>query len=186
LATRWLLTGSLLPALLIVLGASDLLSLFAIDDGGATSALVILALAHALFGAFSASENVLVMTGHTALNAGLSAAVAVGNIVLGVLLIPRTGMTGAALATLLIYGAVVLARVGFSARFVGVHPLEWSLLFPTALAGALGALGYAVLRSVEPALLGRFVVYTVVFGLYAGSLLFFRRTVESRVAEISR
>ncbi len=130
LVTRWLLAGTLLPLLALTLFGNEILELFKVSSAAAVTALVILAVAQTLFGTFSASENLLVMSGYSGLNARLASVMVALNAIAGVVMIPRLGLSGAALASLLAYLVVSVARVGAGFQRVGVQPFGRHLIWP--------------------------------------------------------
>ncbi|RMF62327.1 MAG: hypothetical protein D6743_12260, partial [Calditrichaeota bacterium] len=122
IVTRWLMAGSLLPALAMILYPAQLLSLFGREATAAAGALVVLAISHGLFGTFSAAESLLVMTGKTLLNTILAAAMLSINIAVSLWLIPKLGLVGAALGMLTAFAFVSAARLYHGYRFYGIHP----------------------------------------------------------------
>jgi O-antigen/teichoic acid export membrane protein len=85
------------------------------------------------------------------------------NVSLNFVLIPRYGVSGAAVATVFTE-VVVLAILGFSVRDLPIRPLPWRPVAVVAVSGTLLALALIGLRSVAPwevALLGGIVVYPV-------------------------
>ncbi len=141
LVTRWLMAGSLLPVIAILLFPAQILAVFNIHSAQAVPALMILALAHGLFGSFSAAESLLVMSGRTMLNFGLGVMMMIVNLLAGLLLIPRIGLAGAAVGTLLAFLSVSIARIYHGYKFMRLLPFGNSLLWPifTAASAALTA-----------------------------------------------
>jgi O-antigen/teichoic acid export membrane protein len=172
LVTRWLLAGTLLPLLALTLFGTEVLQLFNISGSEALATLVILAVANALFGVFSAAENLLVMAGHSGLNARLATLMVGLNALAGVVLIPRLGLQGAAMATLLAYTVVSAARVGAGRKRLGVQPFGWSLLWPLLSAGLTFAVIFSIRRVAGPmSLPWALVLFTVTMVLYSFLLL---------------
>ncbi|RMG62887.1 MAG: flippase [Calditrichaeota bacterium] len=134
IVTRWLLAGSFLPAVVIILFAEPILSFFNVSSVPTVWALRILALAHGLFGTFSAAESLLVMTGRSLLNFLLGSAMLVLNVTLGLLLIPRIGLVGAALSTLAAFLFVSFARIYQGYRLMHLTPFGRRLVWPLATA----------------------------------------------------
>ncbi|RMF65198.1 MAG: hypothetical protein D6743_08280 [Calditrichaeota bacterium] len=132
MVTRWLLAGSFLPAVVIALFAEPILSFFNVASPAAVWALRILALAHGLFGTFSAAENLLVMTGRSLLNFLLGAVMLILNVTLGLMLISRFGMVGAALSTLAAFLFASIARVYHGYRLMHLTPFGRRLLWPVS------------------------------------------------------
>lgn len=128
--TRWLLGGSLLPFLVIVLYPAQLLVLFNKEAVIAASALMVLALSHSLLSTFIGSETLLIMTGKTFLNTVLVAAMLAINGVVSVALIPKLGITGAAVGMLSAYAFLSMARLFYGYRHYKLHPFGNALLWP--------------------------------------------------------
>lgn len=130
LVTRWLMAGSFLPVIVLLIFPEQILSFFDIQPGPAVTALQVLALAHGFFGAFSAAENLLVMTGRTLLNAALGGFMLGVNVAVGWWLIPKLGFIGAATGTFVAFFAVNMARIYYGYRKLGLLPFGTSLLWP--------------------------------------------------------
>ncbi len=134
MVTRWLLAGSFLPAVVIILFAEPILSFFNVTSQPAVWTLRTLALAHGLFGTFSAAESLLVMTGRSLLNFVLGTLMLALNVILGLWLIPRIGLVGAALSTLAAFLFVSFARIYQGYRLMHLTPFGRRLLWPLATA----------------------------------------------------
>lgn len=130
LVTRWLIAGTLLPVIAMVLFPEQILALFDVHSHPATLALIVLAIAHGLVGSFSAAENLLVMTGRTMLNAILGALMLTVNCIVGVLLIPEIGLVGAALGTLSAFALASIARLYHGYRQLHLLPFSIALFWP--------------------------------------------------------
>ncbi len=146
LVTRWLMAGSFLPVIVLLIFPEQILSFFGIQPEPATTALQVLALAHGFFGAFSGAENLLVMTGRTLLNAVLGGLMLGVNVLIGWWLIPQLGITGAALGTFGAFFAVTIARIYFGYRKVGLLPFGTSLIWPLLTAVFTTALFLGIAR----------------------------------------
>ncbi|MFQ5754085.1 MAG: oligosaccharide flippase family protein, partial [bacterium] len=109
LVTRWLMAGSLLPVVAMLLFPDQLLALFNVKSTQTAAALMILALAHGLIGTFSAAESLLIMTGKTLLNTFLAGIMLAVSFSVSVLLIPKLGLVGASLGTLAAFTIVSMA-----------------------------------------------------------------------------
>ncbi|MGM0574736.1 MAG: oligosaccharide flippase family protein [Myxococcota bacterium] len=150
LATRWLLAGSLLPLLALTLFAPEALAIFDVSGREAEIALLVLASAHTILAALHASENLLVMAGHTGLNAALAFLVGAINVGVGLVLIPRLGLPGAAAATLVAYVVLSGSRVVAGRWYAGVHPFGRHLAWPLIAAAVTFAAFGAVLHFAAP------------------------------------
>lgn len=135
LVTRWLIAGTMLPMTAIVLYPNQILSLFKVISSEAALALVVLALAHGIFGVFSASENLLLMTGRSWLNTLLIALKLLVNGSVAILLIPRLGMVGASLGMLSAFAFVSGVRIYHGYRRLDLNPFSYALLWPLTTAG---------------------------------------------------
>lgn len=134
LVTRWLMTGSFLPVIATILFARELLSLFHVYSSEAAAALMVLALAHGVFGSFSAAENILVMTGRSFLNMKLALITVIINGMVAVLLIPKFGLVGASLGMLAAFLMVSIARIYQGYQQLHIHPFSSALLWPLVTA----------------------------------------------------
>ncbi|HSY38230.1 MAG TPA: polysaccharide biosynthesis C-terminal domain-containing protein, partial [Polyangia bacterium] len=147
---RWVFTVATPIALTVVVLRHDLLALYGSAFQEGATALVILALSHWVNVSFGLSGWIMIGGGRSRLLLQNNIVVAVVNIVLGVTLIPRLGLLGAALAAL---GSVVLlhlmvlieVRLGF-----GVYPFDKTVLKPLAAAATTLALELALDSHVAP------------------------------------
>lgn len=144
LVTRWITAGSLLPVGAIVLFPRQILGFFKIESVEAVSALIVLALAHGLFGIFSAAESLLVMTGKTLLNTCLAGVVLVVNCAVALFLIPKLGLVGAAFGTLAAFALVSFARIYHVYRKLQLIPFSYSLFWPITTASITMGLFYLI------------------------------------------
>lgn len=135
LVTRWLMAGSLLPVTALVLMPNQILGFFGVESVEAALALVVLALAHGLFGSFSAAENLLIMTGKSWINTIFAGIMLVVNCVVSVLLIPKLGLVGASLGMLVAFITVSGARLFHGHRQLHLNPFSYALLWPLLTAG---------------------------------------------------
>ena len=131
---RWVFTVATPVALTVVVLRRDLLALYGSGFQEGATALLILALSHWVNVSFGLMGWIMIAGGRSRLLLQNNVVVAVVNIVLGVTLIPRLGLVGAALAAL---GSVMLlhlmvlveVRLGF-----GVYPFDKTVLKPLAAA----------------------------------------------------
>jgi O-antigen/teichoic acid export membrane protein len=148
---RWVFTVASPIALTVMVLRRDLLALYGSAFQEGATALVILALSHWVNVAFGLSGWIMLGGGRSRLLLQNNIVVAVVNIILGVTLIPRLGLPGAALAAL---GSVILlqmmmlieVRLGF-----GVYPFDRTVLKPLAAAAATLAVEVALNGHVAPA-----------------------------------
>jgi O-antigen/teichoic acid export membrane protein len=160
---RWVFTVATPIVLTVVVLRRDLLALYGSTFQEGATALVILALSHWVNVSFGLSGWILVGGGRSRLLLQNNIVVAVVNIVLGVTLIPRLGLLGAAFAAL---GSVMLlhllvfveVRLGF-----GVYPFDRTILKPLAAAAAALAVELGLNGHVAPT--GARVPVVIVVGL---------------------
>jgi O-antigen/teichoic acid export membrane protein len=130
LVTRWLLAGTLLPLAAMLLFSNQLLSFFDVKSSEAAAALMILALAHGVWGIFSAAESLLVMAGKTLLNTGYAVVMLLITFSASMLLIPVLGLPGAALGTFVAFTTISLVRMYQVYRKFHLMPFSHALVWP--------------------------------------------------------
>ncbi len=144
MVTRWIIMLVIPPAILFMALPEPVLSVFGdrFAAGGAT-ALLLLTAASFLQATFGLSATVLAMTGYARLSLLnlLNALGALGlQVGLNLLLIPRMGLNGAALATLLLFLLLSALRLGEIQRLLKIHPFGKALWKPLAAGLSCGAL----------------------------------------------
>jgi O-antigen/teichoic acid export membrane protein len=183
MVTRWIITVVIPPAILFMVLPELVLGVFGarFAEGGAT-ALLLLTVASFLQASFGLSATVLAMTGYARLSL-LNALAALGlQVALNLFLIPRMGINGAALATLLLFFLLSALRLGEIRRLLNIHPFGIALWKP--LASGLSAA--ALLMLLRPWLLAlpSFAGLTAAAFLslcsYAAVLLFLKLEEEER------
>lgn len=142
LVTRWLMVGSFLPVVAIVMFPGQILAFFNVNSMQTSSALMVLAVAYGLNGVFSAAESLLVMTGKTLLNTILGAMMLILNFTVSYVLILKLGLVGAALGTLTSIAAVSIARLHQGYKQFRLLPFSLSLFWPIVSAGLTAAIIY--------------------------------------------
>ncbi len=191
IVTKWALTSSLPLFWIVVLFAKPLLGISGNGFVPAWPLLIALAIGNLINVATGSVGYMLVMTGHQKITFLNSLVAIVFNIVLGVILIPRYGALGVAIATGVALGVVNLMRLLQVYIFLKMTPFRWDTLKPigAALLGALltGILIYwlslmnltlHLLRlnlSIELALIPVFIA------LYVGLLAVFRISSEDQI-----
>ncbi|MGI9044883.1 MAG: oligosaccharide flippase family protein [Gemmatimonadaceae bacterium] len=108
-------------AVILIAGGPMILPLFGEGFEVGWPALILLAAANLLLSLNGPAAVLLNMTGHQDITAKVYSVAAVANIALNALLIPRFGLTGAALATAISTGAMSSMLVLFSHRTLGIH-----------------------------------------------------------------
>jgi O-antigen/teichoic acid export membrane protein len=134
LVTRWVISASAPIAVTIVVLRAEILGLYGSAFVAGTGALVVLAVGHFVVAGLGLTPYVLVMAGRSRLLLVNTGAAAVLNVGLGVWLVPRFGITGAALAVLGSVGALQVALTVQTWAIERVHPFTPALLKPIAAA----------------------------------------------------
>jgi O-antigen/teichoic acid export membrane protein len=166
LTTRWVASASAPIALTLLALRPELLALYGPHYGGGAAAMALLVLGHLVNGVLGLTPYVMVMSGRSRLFFWNNLGAALLNLGLSFALIPRHGVTGAAVASL----ASVAALQGALALQVywleRVHPFAWPLAKPflaaaIALAAELGvrALPLPALARVAAVIAAGAVVY---------------------------
>ena len=170
-ATRWTLVLALPAAVVVARHPAELLGVFGPAFPAAAAVTLVLLVGHLVGAAAGPCTALLTMAGRVHLSMAVNVAVLLGDVVLVLLLVPRLGAVGAALAwaAALVVGNVV--KLLLARSVVGVRaPAEGAgrLLLATA-AGALAAVvvGGAVSTWVGAVLL----TAPVVLGVFAGTLV---------------
>jgi O-antigen/teichoic acid export membrane protein len=137
-ATRWILSLAFPLCLFVILFPVPLLRLFGPEFIIGSTALVILAVGQLVDAATGPVDYIIMMTGHPKLNLSNSLCLALLNVILNLLLIPRFGIVGAAVATATSAAVVNLLRLAEVYYILKVHPYRWDFMKPLA-AGILAA-----------------------------------------------
>ena len=191
IVTKWALTFSLPIFWIAVLFAEPLLGISGIGFTPAWPLLIALAIGNLINVATGSVGYMLLMTGHQKITFLNSLVAIVFNIVLGVILIPRYGAMGVAIATGVALSVVNLMRLLQVYFFLKMTPFRWDTLKPigAALISAVitGSLIYwlsltnlslhisRINISIELALIPVFIV------LYVGLLAIFRISPEDQI-----
>lgn len=164
MVTRWIVTAVIPMAILFIVFPELVLSVFGarFAAGGAVT-LLLLTLASFLQASFGLSATVLAMTGYARLSLFNALGALCLQVVLNLFLIPRMGINGAALATLLLFFLLSALRLVEIHRLLKIHPFCKALWKPLT-AGLSAAL---LLMVVRPWLLS----FPPFAGLAAASLL---------------
>jgi|GEM_PF-258097 len=163
--TRWVVILELAFLLGVGLWGAPVLSIFGPAFAVGFWSLVLLSVAYALNGAFGSSEMLLMMSGRSGLNllnTVLLVAITCG---LNLLLIPRYGIAGAALAAALSLTLINLLRIVQVRVCLGIHPFRRSLIKPFAAAGPAFAVGLFLMRLGAPWAYLSFLSLPLYFGL---------------------
>jgi len=127
-AINWSSKWALLFGFFVVAAAEFVLSVFGAGYSDAVLCLLLVMPGAVIEGSLGSSRLSLVMTGKNRINVTFYSIAILVNVVAGVLLVPRLGLTGLALAFSLSYGIMNLLRIGWFFRSFGVKPLDRSQL----------------------------------------------------------
>jgi O-antigen/teichoic acid export membrane protein len=180
LATRWVTTVCAPIAVTVIVLRAEILHLYGATFVAGTSALIILAVDNLIVACLGLTPYVLSMGGRARLILIDNVVAAAVNIVLGLVLIPRMGISGAAIAVLVSTGGFQVALTIEAWILERVHPFTPSLLKPAAAALVAFAVEQA-LRAFMPA--GPARVTTVIVGgvvSYLAALVLFGLAPEER------
>ncbi|HSK97937.1 MAG TPA: flippase [Euzebyales bacterium] len=181
--TRWTLALNVPFFLVVALYAETLLRVFGQAFVAGREALVVLAVAELAVAATGISGSIIDMTGHVRVKLANTVLSMVALLTGSMLLIPRWGMLGAAVAFLIAVVLVEVARLVEVWVFERLQPYRWSTVKPL-LAGlvALG-LGLALRRLVphDGAVLVTALECVVVLATYLCALLLLGLAPEDRV-----
>jgi O-antigen/teichoic acid export membrane protein len=174
--TRWAITLALPVFLVLFLFSADVLALFGPGFVAGSNILRILAISQLIFVATGPAGCMLTMTGHpqfNLLNAFLTLAI---TLPLDVLLVPRYGPIGAAVAGAAAITVVNILRLVEVKLLLQIHPFNWPYL--KSLGAGLGA--GLVVQALSGSLSGLTAPYrllsggALLAGLYLGLLLLLR------------
>jgi O-antigen/teichoic acid export membrane protein len=181
-ATRWIFSLVVPLCVFILLFPEQLLRLFGSEFTGGSLALIILSSGQLVNAATGPVGYMIMMTGHPKLNLLNTLSLALVNVFLNLLLIPRFGISGAAMAAAASAVAINILRLVEVHHLLRVHPYQWSFLKPLGSAIAAGLVTYFLfLRSKPippPALLP--VAMTTCFAAYLGMMALLRFPEEDR------
>jgi O-antigen/teichoic acid export membrane protein len=140
LMTRWVTSASAPIAATLLALRPQLLALYGPGYQRGATAMALLVLGHLVNGVLGLTPFVIVMSGRTKIFFWNNVGATLLNLALSLALIPRWGVTGAAVASLVSVAALQAALVVQVYIFEHVHPFDWALGKPVlAAAIALGA-----------------------------------------------
>jgi O-antigen/teichoic acid export membrane protein len=146
MVTRWIIAVVIPPVLLFILLPGPVLGLFGSRFGTGSTVLVLLTFASFLQVSFGLSSTVLAMTGHARLSLLNALGVFLLQVGLNYLLIPRMGINGAALGTLIVFALFSAIRVFQIHHFLKITPFG-KVLWKPVVSGILTALLLLFIRS---------------------------------------
>jgi O-antigen/teichoic acid export membrane protein len=141
--TKWVFIVSFFVFSLVILFASPILRVFGAEFALGATSLFLLALAQLVNAGTGAAGWMLIMSGHSKLHLVNATFSAVCTILLGYLLIPKSGMVGAAVAVAITLIGVNVLRLVEVYYLLRLHPYHWDFA-RSVLAGviSLGAAYY--------------------------------------------
>ncbi len=142
ITAKWMFTVNLPMFICVLLLSEPILTMFGSEFVSGSEALTVLAFANLVIAAAGVSDGVLAMTGNTTAKMANSAVQTILSITLCILLIPRWGAVGAAVAILV--SSIVIHLLLVSELFVLFRMLPYSVGFlkPFAAASVALAIGY--------------------------------------------
>ncbi|GAB6862940.1 flippase [Haloplanus litoreus] len=181
--TKWIFMGTLPLFLVIALFPEMTLRItFGEQYVGGARTLSILAVGFFTTVIVGPNNNALTSIGKTRIIMAINALAALLNLVLNLLLIPRYGIAGAAVATALSYGLMNLLYTVVLYRVVGVHPFTTAMVRPGVVSLGLVLTLQWVTKTffpvTIPVVVGMFVVF---IGLYGVVILRFGGIQEEEV-----
>ncbi|MBI4553753.1 MAG: oligosaccharide flippase family protein [Candidatus Latescibacteria bacterium] len=147
LVTRWIMTVNIACFFGIVLIGRDVLTVFGPVFAAGALSLTLLSLSQVIYGSMGSGDTVLLMAGHPYLNLLNTGLVLVLNGLLGFLLIPRYGIVGAAVGTLLSFTAMTILRLIEVSTLLHISPFRRQLVKPI-MAGSFAFMTALAVRSV--------------------------------------
>jgi O-antigen/teichoic acid export membrane protein len=144
--SKWILSLGYPIFLIIMLFAPSLLRVFGDDFVNASATLRLLAIGQMVNIAVGPAGFILSMTGRQNLNMINSIGLAALNIALNIILIPKYGIAGAALATTIALSLLNIARVIEVKVLYGFTPFRWDLYKPL-IAGAITSAVFYLLKT---------------------------------------
>jgi O-antigen/teichoic acid export membrane protein len=180
LMTRWVASASAPIAVTLFALRPRLLPLYGAGYANGVSAMGFLILGHLVNSVFGLTPYVIVMSGRSSLFFWDNLGAAALNLGLSLLLIPRYGVTGAALASLISITGLQAVITVQAYVLEHVHPFEWALAKPFVAAAVAFVVEQIALVLPAPVFVS--VVLTVVAGVvsYAAVLWALRPGEEER------
>ncbi|MBN2372876.1 oligosaccharide flippase family protein [bacterium] len=130
LITKWVFTICFPVSILLVLFSGSMMRIFGNEFLLGSVPLIIITLGELVDTATGSCGYIIVMTGRSRLSLFNSIASSVVNVLLNYLLIPKHGMTGAALATAIAIAMINLMRIAELYYLMKIHPYSRKMLKP--------------------------------------------------------
>ncbi|MBC8182080.1 flippase [candidate division KSB1 bacterium] len=131
--TKWMFTLSFPLFLIIVILSKDILAIFGNAFEAGYLSLIILAVAHIINSAVGSVQHLLMMSENEKVMMYITIIVCVLNFVLNLVLIPRLGINGAALATAISFVLLNLIMLYQVYKKLRIHPYDTKYLKPFLL-----------------------------------------------------
>jgi O-antigen/teichoic acid export membrane protein len=147
--TKWVFSLSLPVFLCCWIFRGAILGIFSREYAAAGGVLVILALGNLIYAGAGPAGNLLVMTGHTRVFLANTVANILLNIGLGLVLVPRYNITGAAVAAALALTIPSILMVCEAYWILKIIPFRWDMLKPVAAGGVASIAGLALLQVIH-------------------------------------
>lgn len=170
MVSRWAVTATLPLALAMIFFRPELLKIFHGSFAGASMFMVVLALRSLVNSGFGISGNIIVMTGHSLWNLFNSVTVAMLNIGLNALLIPRYGLVGAAAATAISSVIVTGMQLVELYLLLGVRSLV-SRLYKPYLSATPAIVAVVLYALTAGSVLERSIAFAAALASYVGLLV---------------
>ena len=178
--TKWALSLSFPIFLCCLIFRGAILSIFSREYTAAGDALVILAFGNFIYACAGPMGNLLVMAGQTRVVLANTVANILLNIGLGLLLVPRFNVTGAAVAAALSFIIPSVLTVCEAYWILKIIPFRWDMLKPVAAGGVASLAGLALLEVIHVGygyralfeVLGLLIPFALVYVLMLAALRF--------------
>lgn len=161
LVTRWILTLVVPIFILIILFSEKIMLLFGTEFLQSADTLRILIIGTSIFSIFGVSSTALAVSGHQKMNLFNVIVASILNITLNIILIPKYGIMGAAIATLTSMSFIAVARLIETGIFLKINPFNTKIFKPIIA----GFITYGVLQFVKPNLMNFHTIITLIFAV---------------------
>jgi len=161
LVTRWILTLVVPILVFIILFSKKVMLLFGTDFIQSANVLIILTIGSSIFALCGLSGRALVVSGHQRVNFYNALVVTSLNIILNIILIPKHGIIGAAIATLTSMVILAIARIIETRIYLKINFFNMKALKPVLA----GLCTYGFLYFIKPHLMEFHTILTLVFAI---------------------
>jgi O-antigen/teichoic acid export membrane protein len=180
LVTRWVASASAPIAVTLAVLRPQLLAIYGPHYQSGATAMGLLLIGQLVNGVMGLTPYVIVMSGRSRLFFWNNLGAMLVNLALSLLLIPRHGVTGAAVASLVAVVGLQVALCTQAYLLEHVHPFDWALGKPFLAAAAAGAVELAVGAAPLPGVARVAAVIAVGAAVYPTVLLALRPGDEER------